>query len=423
MWTSKERRLGLPIRIINGIGRGLARVGIEPGEFEVEALLARARAATRLDDFGSLRFCEPLAVLCEDIRAMGRELSTVARIGLVRDIGRSLTNRLRTQALLERHPEIRELPIVEPIFVIGSLRTGTTLLQNLLSRAPGHRSPLMWELLEPAPHIERPAAVVDPRMVNAQKLQAEIERALPGLALAHPMVWDWPEECLWLFANSFLSEMYLTRLPLPRYREMLLRADWSWAVDEYAQALRVLSWQHGETETPPRWVLKAPGHCFRLAELTAAFPDARFLRTHRDPRKTVASTCSLFEYGRIPAYRIDLDQIGREVLATWVDVGLERLVDASEQLDDGRCFDVDFAALMADPFKLIEEMFAHFGFELGSQDRMRQWLDDNPRHARGQHTYTLARYGITESEVLERTSRYRARFGEFLSPLSPAVQD
>src|SRR5690606_11516184 len=133
----------------------------------------------------------------------------------------------------------------------------------------------------------------------AQKLQAEIERVLPGLAAAHPMVWDWPEECLWLFANSFLSEMYLTRLPVPGYRKMLLRADWSWAVAEYAQALRVLSWQRGNArdgQTPPRWVLKAPGHCFRTNELVAAFPDARFVRTHRDPRKTIASTCSLFEY-------------------------------------------------------------------------------------------------------------------------------
>jgi hypothetical protein len=414
MSTSDDRRPTWPIRLINGIGRGLARLGVEPGEFEVEVLLAKARAAIGLDDFGSQRFCEPLALLCEDIRDMGRELSTTARLGLVRDIGRTLANRLRTQELLKRHPEIQELPIGAPIFIVGSPRTGTTLLQNLLSRAPDHRSPLFWELLEPAPHVERPPAAVDPRIVNGKKLQAEIERVLPQLISAHPMVWDWPEECLWLFANSFLSEMYLTRLPLPRYRAMLLRADWSWAVDEYLQALRVLSWQRGDTDTPPRWVLKAPGHCFRMSELMTAIPDARFVRTHRDPCTTTASMCSLLEYGRSAAYRIDRAQLGRETLATWIDVGLERLVDASERLDDAHCFDVGFATLMADPFALIERMYAHFGFELGSQDRMRQWLQENPRHAKGQHMYTLERYGIAESEVLERTVRYRARFQEFL---------
>jgi hypothetical protein len=414
MSSSGDRRLALSIRLINGIGRGLARIGIAPGNFEPEALLAKARATTGLEDFGPPQFREPLALLCDDIRAMGRELSTVARIGLDRDIGRCLTNRLRTQALLERRREIHELPIVEPIFIIGSPRTGTSLLQNLLARAPNHRGPLLWELLEPAPHVERPAAAVDARVLHAQKLQAEIERTLPSLALAHPMIWDWPEECLWLFANSFLSEMFMIRIPIPRYRAMLMHADWSWAIDEYAQALRVLAWQGDHADAPPRFVLKAPGHCFRMAELAAKFPDARFVRTHRDPRTTVASMCSLFEYGRMPTYRIDLEQLGREVLESWVDVGLDRLVDASEQVDEARCFDVDFATLMADPFGLIEKMFAHFGFELGSQAPMRQFLDDNPRHARGKHTYELARYGIAETEVLERTARYRARFGEWL---------
>lgn len=399
------------IRAINTIGRGLAALGVEPGRFELEPLLAKARAATGFEDFGRDEFRVPLAQLLADIRELGTGLSTVARLGLGRDIPRSLMTRLRTHELLRQHPEIREQRIVEPIFIIGSQRTGTTMLHNLLSRAPGIRAPLLWELLEPAPRIDQPSPRVDPRMIAGQKLQVEIERVLPDLFAAHPLIWDWPEECLWLFANSFLSEMYLVRLPLPSYRRLFETADWSWAMAEYVEALQLLAWQVG---TPSRWLLKAPGHIFRLRELAATFPDARFIRTHRDPRATIASACSLFELGRTSAVRVDPHALGREVLELWVDHGLGRLVDIADELDPSRCFDIDFRTLMADPFGEIERMFDAFGLELGDQRAMRSWLDSNPRHSKGKHTYSLDRYGIGEAEVLERTARYRERFAEFL---------
>lgn len=406
------RKLTWILRTINGVGRGLARVGFEPGLLEVEPSLARARAQTGLDDFGPTDFLEPFELLCTDVRAMGRDLNTVGRLGLTRDFQRSLSNRLRMQELLRRHPEIRQEPIAEPLFIIGSPRTGTTMLHNLLSRAPGAAAPLLWELLEPAPRIDQPGSEVDPRIVAAQRLEAEIGRVVPQLQSAHPMVWDWPEECLWLHANSFMSELYIARLALPEYRRMFLAHDWSWVMKEYRLALQVLQWQRGQ---PVRWVLKAPGHMFRMRALMAEFPDARFIRTHRDPRKTIASTCSLFELGHLPANRtLDPRDVGQEVLGSWVDVGLPRLVEASEAIEPARCFDVDFRVLMKDPFALIERMWAHFGLELGDQAAMRAWLSENPRHSKGRHTYELGRYGISEAQALERTEGYRARFAEFL---------
>lgn len=232
---------------------------------------------------------------------------------------------------------------------------------------------------------------------------------------AHAMTWDGPEECLWLFANSFVSEVYLVRLPLPRYRPMLFDADWRVPLLEYTEALQLLAWQRdSEDERGARWVLKAPGHMFRLRELAAAFPDARFIRTHRDPRVAIASMSSLVERGRVVSYRADPHDIGPEVLEQWCDHGLERLAEASDELDPARCWDVDFRVLMADPFAEIERMFDHFGLELGDQAPMRAWLQANPRHGKGRHSYELARYGLSEGEVLERSTRYRRRFAEFL---------
>jgi len=42
---------------------------------------------------------------------------------------------------------------VRPVFVLGLPRTGTTLLHALLASVPGHRAPLLWELLAPCPPV------------------------------------------------------------------------------------------------------------------------------------------------------------------------------------------------------------------------------------------------------------------------------
>lgn len=408
-----SRKLTWILRGINVVGRGLARVGVEPGVLEVETNLERARNKTGLDDFGREDFLRPFEVLTAAARSMGRELNPTGRLGLVRDFQRALLNRLRMQEFIRRHPAIRDEKIVEPIFIIGSPRTGTTVLHNLLSRIPSMAAPYLWELLEPAPRVDEPPAKLDPRIVSARRMEGEITRVLPQIAAVHPMAWDWPDECLWLFANTFRSELFLTRLSSPEYRRMFLDQDWAWAMQEYREALQLLQWQRQDAV---RWVLKAPGHMFRIEALAAVFPDARFIRTHRDPRKTIASLCSLVELGHLPSSRtVDPHAIGTQVLESWVDVGLPRFLDAFEAIDPARCFDVDFRVLMKDPFALIERMWAHFGLELGDQAPMRRWLDDNPRHGRGRHTYDLEYYGISEAQALDRTERYRARFTDFLT--------
>jgi hypothetical protein len=412
--SERQRRPSFVVRTINTAGRALAQLGIEPGQIELDTLLERARVATGLEPFGRDDFRAPLETLLEDMRAMGRSLSTIGRLGLERDLIRSLVTRLRTHELLRRHPEIRARPIDAPLFIVGSPRTGTTMLHNLLSHLPGLRAPMFWELLEPAPRSEQSGGENDPRILAAKQLQAQVELVLPNLFAAHPLIWDWPEECLWLFANSFVSEVYLARLPLPRYRAQFLAADWSVAMLEYREALQLLSWQRSpERPNSERWVLKAPGHTFRMRELAAAFPGARFIRTHRDPRETLASMCSLLEIGQVVSLDLDLHAHGRQTLETWLDHGLARLVDTSDEIDPGQCWDVDFRTLMANPFAEIERMFDHFGLTIGDQTAMQAWLRDNPRHSKGRHTYALSRYGLCDEQVREHTVRYRERFGGF----------
>ena len=58
---------------------------------------------------------------------------------------RHLENRLRVAADWHRWPEIADVEIEKPIFVVGLPRTGSTTLHDLLAQAPGNRVPLTWE--------------------------------------------------------------------------------------------------------------------------------------------------------------------------------------------------------------------------------------------------------------------------------------
>ena len=66
---------------------------------------------------------------------------------------------------------------------------------------------------------------------------------------------------------------------------------------------------------PNRWLFKAPHHKFHLEPIVAAYPDIRFIFTHRDPGKSVPSYAS-FVAALYPPYvrdRIGKERIGREI--------------------------------------------------------------------------------------------------------------
>jgi len=47
------------------------------------------------------------------------------------------------------HPEIRDVPIERPVFILGFPRTGTTLLHNLLAQDPAARPPALRRPVPP----------------------------------------------------------------------------------------------------------------------------------------------------------------------------------------------------------------------------------------------------------------------------------
>lgn len=191
---------------------------------------------------------------------------------------------------LENNPEIDDVEIPPILYISGLERTGTTFLHNLLSLHPRSRALLRWELMHPTPPPEAATYRRDPRIA---KTQASIDK-LRGTLLER-MHWvnaDEPEECQWGLIDGSSIMGRSACVSMPTWHRWACTRDPQAAFLEYRQLVKLLLWRN----PPPvegHLVLKCPQFSGDLAPLARAFPEARFLLTHRDPYRAIVSICAL----------------------------------------------------------------------------------------------------------------------------------
>jgi hypothetical protein len=397
-----------PIALANRLGNALSRVGLGAGRLTVDGLVEAARKKSGLTRFDDESFRQPLGVLVEaiereaELTPLGRAITRSRIVGV-------LANRLRAQALFERHPEILREEIVAPLFIVGLQRTGTTMLHRLLAADPGMRSLASWEALNPAPLPRRPWQLRDPRIGTAVLAERGLRYLAPDFFAIHPVEATAPEEEVILLDYSFLSSVAEATLHVPSFSRWLEEQDQTPAYAYLKKLLQLLQWQNKKQ----RWILKTPHHLEWLDTLLAVFPDARIICTHRDPLKTLASFCSMIAHGR----GVFTDHVdAREIGAHWARKTMrqvERGMATRERVGSSQFLDVSYYDLMADPMAQIARIYEFAGRELTPlvRDCMERARRENPQNKHGKHSYQLSDFGLTRDAVEAGYAAYRARFG------------
>ena len=175
-------------------------------ELEPDALMARAKANTGLDDFGPGHFLEPLTVLTRSMR----EEADLNEAGIQMQGGRivnALENRLRRQALMKAHPEIADEKVEVGAIIVGLPRTGSTMLHRLLAASPRATAMVWWETIFPLPRDESGAADIAARKADAEALVEQLVSASAGFDAIHPMDAHAHDEELPLIEQSFISNI------------------------------------------------------------------------------------------------------------------------------------------------------------------------------------------------------------------------
>ena len=282
---------------------------------DVAASMEAAQAQTGLDDYGpeADAMVEALTVL---VRSANDEadLSEQGEMVFGGMVVSLLTRRLEIERWYADHPEIGDQEIASVLFGVGLPRTGSTALSYLLAQDHAVRSLRMWESTQPTPPPELEGEDQDPRFLAAQEAMGSLHLAPPELKSMLPSSPDGPSECLDLLNLSFRSAMLDTVAQTPSYGEWLMDCDYGPAYRYHQRVLKLLQWHR----PPNRWRLKTPAHMFAINALDAVYPDAKFVITHHDPAKVMASLASV-ETAVVRMYTGKADPLyfGRHCVDDW----------------------------------------------------------------------------------------------------------
>ncbi|MAG31475.1 MAG: sulfotransferase family protein [Deltaproteobacteria bacterium] len=399
----------LPIRAMNAVGRGLARLGIEPIALDSETLLRMAEDRTGLSDLadGAIRsaFDRLMLSIEEDAR-----LTLFGRYFARRQVLELLTHSLQLVDYRKRHPEIADEVIQRPLFILGLPRTGTTLLYGLLAEDPANRAPLSWEIDDPCPPAETVTYLNDPRIERTRRRFEQVDRLAPGFMTIHPFGALMPQECIVPMASAFMSIRFQMCFAVEGYDEWLLEQDMRPAYEHHRRFLQHMQSRH----KGDRWILKSPGHLGPIDTLFDIYPDAQVVQTHRDPIRVIPSVANLEYTMRIVASDdVDPVRLGQQMMRVWsrlLEQGMETRAQHPER--ESQILDLSMREVVSDPIGCVENIYGYFGIELSGEarKRMQRHLELHPRDEFGIHRYSLDAFGLDQEAVNAAFKTYRDRF-------------
>jgi hypothetical protein len=397
------------VKRVNEEGSYLDLKGVVP--LDVQSLISAAKANTGLSDFGSDDWYEPFQHF---VKALDEEaeLNLMGRILTRSDLLTYLEARLRIEDEYKRHPEIGEQELAPQILIVGSGRSGTSAMQNLLAQDPDNATPLHWEVMFPSPPPEAATYHTDPRIEIADKRMTQWNRVTPEMAAIHEFGGNMPTELIQLEALSFQSTGWLIFCGFtPSFDAYMAKRSNVPGLEYAKRLLKLLQWKNPRK----RWVLKSPDAMRYLPDVFKVFPDIQLVWMHRDPLRTVSSAVSLV--GTILWQRSDRPMDPRAIAQLTNPVGLANHFNrVMDQMDSGQVpaeqfRHVQYVEFVTDPIATVEKLYRELNFPFTPQARaaMEKYLREHPRESRPPHKYS----GVDSAKQAEERKlfeRYETRF-------------
>lgn len=363
-------------------------------------LIEVAKGNTGLDDFGGDTYREGLEIL---VNALNREagLNAAGEVFLRDQILNYLSQRLQVEDWYRRHPEIDDVELGRPLIGVSLPRTGSSALSFLLSSDPAIRYLRTWESQQPCPPPSTVAGEDPRRAAFAERMGASPtpQRTPTGV--------DGAMECQDMMALDFRSQMFLAYAKIPSYADWFIEADLTSTYLYERRVLKMLQW--GEPQRP--WRLKCPTHILYMPYLDNAFPDARYVMTHRDPTDVILSVASLYaEFTGSFCDKVDHRYIGELNVSNWSE-GMRRLIAFRESAgNDERFHDIHFRAMQDDPVAQVRGLYDWLGESVSPvfEENMQLWWEQNEARER----YTKpdpSVFGIDFDDVRKEFSGYLER--------------
>ena len=317
----------------------------------------------------------------------------------------------------------RKIDIVDPVFIVGIPRSGTTLLHRVMAMDTDRFTSLrLWEILVAPSITERTLWTALGRIDRVfgglcrRAVAAADRRIFTGLSQIHKMsLFDYDEDDMLLApicATVFLFFPFPFRDELWRYSHF----DNDTSAEDKARIMRFYKgcvrrhlYFHGPEK---RFLSKNPVFSAKVDAIRNHFPGARVVCNMRSPYHTIPSLLSaLFivwdAFDNDPKGDVFRDSV-LELAAHWY---RHPLHCAPEWPEDRFAF-LTYDVLTADLEAAVKNLYDRFGFEVGPGFAGRLRLEhEKARGYRSTHHYSIEKYGLTTQDVLADFADVFQRFG------------
>lgn len=382
----------------------------EPLEMSVCGVLEAAKARTGLADFGPRDFQERLRRLLAEVQANDNIWKESKRQFLEQCVTTAV-NRLKNRDFLERHPQVADVVIDRPIFVVGLPRSGTTHLENLIAadRRLRYLPVYLGREAVPDPGETTGADGHEPRWQRANERWQRL-KANPIMAAMHEHSPDHACGDNELQIPDFASYQWEWMADVPGWRDYYLATDQTPHYEYGRTMLKAIVLQQPNDR---RWILKGNQHSEQLPVLTGVYPDATIVMTHRDPLAILQSVLTMRGL-QVLAGQKKPDIRGH--VAYWID-RVERMLRAyirdMHVVPAARRVDLLFQEVMADDVGTARRVLEAAGLPAtsASAEDLQHYMEHHPRGRAGRVVYDLA--GDFDLDIGALRERFRFYTGLF----------
>jgi hypothetical protein len=315
-------------------------------------------------------------------------------------------------------PRFRRQPVKAPVFIIAPPRSGTTLVQKLISLDRDRFVHLkMYQTILPCICYQRLLGVVS---ALDRKLGGPFRRLLAwcevrwfgGWDEMHKLRLSEPEEDDALFLYAFASEAIFLLFPFVEelwqagFPDALPPQDRKKLMRYYRSCLQRHLFANGPGKT---LLSKATQSSGTLESLLEEFPDANFITIVRHPYESLASHVSLF----VPVWQAHSPEIQRDGLVSraYAKLAIEwykHLFTFRHRLDPRHYYCIDYRDLQRNPGETIRDLYQHFNWPIKEQHNGELELaTSRQREFKSKHQYDLSDFGLSRDWI-------QAELGEVL---------
>lgn len=350
-----------------------------------------------------------------------QNLSPIGRF-LLKTIGlEAIKNRRRVLQFYKKNKSFIEANgrFETPLIIAGSPRSGTTLLQRLMSEDPNSRSPYTFELELPIPPLTKESDPMKDNRIN--KSNAAIKtfaKLAPGFMekFAESHVWsatEMEETIDYTLAHNGITQMNGPLAGMSHIRDMLKVED-KRSLFLYERLFFTLL----DAYRPARshWVLKATEYARYFPLIFEEYHDANIVLTHRNPLITLPSLCRLWE-----SWCIAFDRTGtfdKHNFGMFIKIIQERYLSVplayrkKHPEIEAKIFDCLYDKFFCDPIDMVKRIYQKFNLEYTKEfeARMKIYLKNNQQGKYGRHKYSLQEYGFDAGQLYEEFNEYMKHY-------------